>query len=61
MNNNIHKNKLKKKSKHLNKKFFQNIDKKINQNQKKIKISDEPKSELNNYNINKKIAKSKKN
>jgi hypothetical protein len=34
---------MKKKSKHLNNKFFQNIDKKINQNQKKIKISDEPK------------------
>ena len=57
--NNNQKNKMKKKSKHLNNKFFQNIDKKINQNQKHIKINDEPKSELNNYNIQKKISKSK--
>jgi hypothetical protein len=57
--NNYQKNKMKKKSKHLNNKFFQNIDKKINQNQKHIKINDEPKSELNNYNIQKKISKSK--
>ena len=45
--NNNQKNKLKKNSKHLNNKFFLNIDKKINQNQKHIKINDEPKSELN--------------
>ena len=59
ISNNNQKNKLKTKSKNLNNKFFQNIGQKINQNQKHIKISDEPKSELNNYNINKKILESK--
>ena len=59
ISNNNQKNKLKKNTKHLNNKFFLNIDKKINQNQMHIKINDEPKSELNNYNIHNKISKTK--
>ena len=43
--NNETNNKIRKKSKHLNNKYFQNIDKKLNPNQKKIKITDEPKSD----------------
>ena len=44
------KNKIKKKSKYLNNRYFQNIDKKLSQNQKKIKIIDEPKTSKNKEN-----------
>ena len=54
LENNI-KNKLQKKSKHLNNRFFQNIDKKLN---KKIKITDEPKTEKRSNN---KIKAAEKN
>ena len=47
-------------SKHLNIKYFQNIDKKLNPNQKRIKIMDEPKADKGNDNkVLTKMTKSK--
>jgi 5'-AMP-activated protein kinase catalytic alpha subunit len=45
--NNNNNNKITKKAKQLNNKYFQLIDKKLNQNQRKIDINDEPKE--NNF------------
>ena len=64
-NNNNNNNKITKKAKQLNNKYFQLIDKKLNQNQRKIDINDEPKE--NNFKrrsgtkkINSKIKKFEK-
>ena len=51
--NNNTKKKEKNKSRHLNTKFFQNFDKKMNTQTKKIKIIDEPKIDIKNINIKK--------
>ena len=61
ISNNNQKNKEKNKSKHLNNKYFQNFDKKMNQNQKRIKITDEPKLDTKNININKHQLKTPEN